>query len=678
MHRRHPSRLFVLLFTLLVASVLSHPLAMAQVAPTISGADLSLMDRSVAPGDDFYRYANGRWLDTAELPEGKSRYGTFGINTEQIDEILLDALLAFEADLTTDTGRARAFYDQILDVDTRNDLGIEPIQPILDEIMSISSIEEGLEFQAEAWNYRLQGLFYPAAMPGAEDSSVYVGYIFDSDLSLPSFWDYLDESPEGDELREEWVSATAALLQELGYSRREARLAAQTVLDLETAMALQMWYIPGGDVHQRNIHFSLDELQDLSPAIDWEAYVEISALPDDLTELYTFDPIYLESLEDILDDADPLALQYLFASQLAWSSANYLTIDMFEIAQIFDYEVVRGIDAEPNLEEFAFLATTDLFPDVFGQVYVDAAFTPEMKAEVEDLVDHILEAFRIRLQQNTWMSDETRERAIEKLDLITPQVGYPEVWATYEEVEIGESALETRLSIHDRNVANDAGAVGATVINDLWDTPAQEVNATYYQSANSIVIPAGILRAPFYDPNASFAANYGGIGMVIGHEITHAFDNDGADFDGHGNLVFWWEQEDYDAFSELSAMVSDQYEEIELDSGLSINGDLTLGENIADMGGVQAAYLGLVLALEDAGTPITRDQQRDFFIAYAQLWRSISTFEYESWLVKNDPHSPGEIRAVQPLRNMEEFHEAFNITRGDNEFLPRADRIVIW
>ncbi len=678
MHRRHPSRLFVFLFALLVASTLGQPLAVAQVAPLATGADPSLMDRSVDPGDDFYRYANGRWLDTTELPEGDSSYGPFGMNTDDIDVILLDALLGFEADPTTDTGRARAFYDQILDIDTRNDLGIEPIESILDEIMAISSIDEGLEFQAQAWNYRLQGLFYPSAAPNVENSEVYVGYIQDSDLSLPSFWDYHDNTPEGDELREEWVAATAALLQELGYSRREARLAAETVLELETAMALQMWYIPRGDEHPWNIHYTLDELQDLSPAIDWAAYVQESALPDDVTVLYTYDPIYLGALEDILADADPLALQYLFASQLAWTAGNYLTLDMFDIIQTYEYQVVRGLDTEPDLEEFAFSATTDFFPDVFGQVYVEAAFSPEMKADVEDLVDHILDAFRIRLEQNAWMSDDTRERALEKLDLITPQVGYPDVWATYEDIEIGASAQDTRLSIHDHRVAHDAGVVGTTVTNDIWDTPAQEVNATYYGAANSIVIPAGILRAPFYDPNASLAANYGGIGVVIGHEITHAFDDDGAEFDGHGNLVFWWDQADYDAFSELSAMVSDQYEEIELASGLSVKGDLTLGENIADMGGVQAAYVGLVLALDDAGTPITRQQQRDYFIAYAQIWRSITTPEYEKWLVGNDPHSPGEIRAVQPLRNMAEFHEAFDITRADEEFLPRGDRIVIW
>ena len=678
MHRRHPSRLLVVLFTLFVASILSQPLAFAQDAPVISGADTTLMDRSVEPGEDFYRYANGRWLDTAVLPEGESRYDTFGINSEEIDAILLDALLGFEPNTTTDTGRARAFYDQLLDTGMRDALGTTPIQPVLDRIMGITSIDEGLDFQSEAWNYRLQGLFYPGAMPGAEDSSVYVGYIHDSDLSLPSFWDYLDETPEGDALREEWVTATAALLEHLGYSRREARTAAETVLELETAMALQMWFIPEGDVHQRNIHFSLAELQDLSPAIDWEAYVELSALPDTTTELYTLDPMYLESLEDILADADPLALQYLFASQLAWSSANYLTIDMFDIAQTFENEVVQGIDAEPNLEKSALRATVELFPDVFGQAYVAAAFTPEMKAEVEDLVDHILAAFRIRLQQNAWMSDETRERAIEKLDLITPQIGYPDRWATYDDVVIGESPLTTRLSLHDRSMALGAATVGTPVTNDLWSTHAHEVNASYFQSANSIVIPAGILRAPFYDPHAPLATNYAGIGMVIGHEITHAFDNDGADFDGHGNLVFWWEQEDYDAFSELSAMVSDQYEEVELASGLAVNGDLTLGENIADLGGVQAAYLGLVLALDDAGTPIGSQQQRDFFIAYAQLWRSIQTNEYEAWLVENDSHCPGEIRAVQPLRNMEEFYTAFGISRSDEEFLPRTDRIVIW
>ena len=682
MHHRHPSRFLVFIIGLVLASTLTQSLAVAQVAPFLPGSpsiELTLMDRSVDPADDFYRYANGRWLDTAELPEGEYRYGPFNENTNEVDEILFDVLLDFEPDQSTDAGKARSFYDQIVDEERRADLGVTPIQPVLDEIMAITSIEEGLEFQMGAYNYRLQGLFYPATAPNVENSEILAGYIADSDLSLPSFWDYLDHSDEGDELKEEWITATATLLEELGYSPREAHTAAEAVLEFETDMARAMWRIPEDDgTHPWNVHRTLDELQDLSPAIDWETYVAESALPDDLDVLYLQDLLYLEALDGILADADPLVLQYLFATQLAWLSANYLTMDMFEVAQDFESRVVNGIDAEPDLEVFAYQATTQNFPDVFARAYVEEAFSPATKAEVEDLVQHMIDAFRLRIENNEWMSAETKAKAIEKLDLLTVQVGYPEQWASYADITLGDSAWETRQGIHTRELETDIGRVGQAFDRFAWTSPAHEVNAYYTPSSNTITIPAGILRAPFYDPNASLATNYGGIGMAIGHEITHAFDNDGAEFDGHGNLVFWWQQDDYDAFSELSAELSDQYSAIELPSGLSVDGDLTLGENIADLGGLQVAYGGLVMALADAGTPITREQQREFFIANAQLWRSISTPEYEEWLVLNNPHAPGAVRAVQPLRNMDAFYEAFDITRTDDEYLPPADRIVIW
>ncbi|HYJ13511.1 MAG TPA: M13 family metallopeptidase, partial [Thermomicrobiales bacterium] len=583
MHHRHPSRFLVFIIGLVLASTLTQSLAVAQVAPFLPGSpsiEFTLMDRSVDPADDFYRYANGRWLDTAELPEGEYRYGPFNENTNEVDEILFDVLLDFEPDQSTDAGKARSFYDQIVDEERRADLGVTPIQPVLDEIMAITSIEEGLEFQMGAYNYRLQGLFYPATAPNVENSEILAGYIADSDLSLPSFWDYLDHSDEGDELKEEWVTATATLLEELGYSPREAHTAAEAVLEFETDMARAMWRIPEDDgTHPWNVHRTLDELQDLSPAIDWETYVAESALPDDLDVLYLQDLLYLEALDGILADADPLVLQYLFATQLAWLSANYLTMDMFEVAQDFESRVVNGIDAEPDLEVFAYQATTQNFPDVFARAYVEEAFSPATKAEVEDLVQHMIDAFRLRIENNEWMSDETKAKAIEKLELMTVLVGYPDEWTSYENVIIGDSVYETMQNIYTLTNARTLGEVGGPIDRSEWPMSAFEINAAYIPTQNAIVFPAGVLQSPFFDPNADLAFNYGGIGAVIGHEITHAFDISGSQYDGYGNLVEWWTPEDYDAFSALNAQVIAQYDELEVLPDLFVDGELTITEN---------------------------------------------------------------------------------------------------
>jgi putative endopeptidase len=680
MHRHQPSRLLALLVGLLLANAIGQPFA-AQVAPLTPGIDLTLMDRSVDPGDDFYRYANGRWQDTTDLPAGYSRYDPYTETADRVDEVLIDILYGLDPDSTTDDGKARSFFDQMIDENTRNEQGIAPIQPLVDDIMAISSIAEGLTFQPRAHSLQLQGIFQPLVFPNIEDSSVLSAYIANPDLSLPTFHDYFDLTPEGDSIREGWVDATAELLQELGYSRREARTAAEMVLAFETELANAMWLEPlatDADTHVWNVQRTLEELQDIAPAIDWPAYVAASPFPADLDVIYFDDIRYIEALDDILADAEPLTLQYLFASQLAWLSADYLTTEMFTIASDFMWGTAFDLEVEPDVYGFAYYTMLESFPDVFGQAYVEQAFPPAARADAEELVNHIIDAFRLRIQHNEWMSEATKAKAIEKLDLISIRVGYPDQWASYADVVIGDSAWETMQNIQQVTTNAELGQAGSPFDRDAWNSPAYEVNAWYYFPTNSITIPAGILQAPFYDPNASLAYNYGGIGMTIGHEITHAFDSDGAQFDGHGNLVFWWEQDDYDAFSELSAEVSSQYAAIDLPSGLSIDGDLTLGENIADLGGVQVAYDGLVLALEELGTPITREQQREFFIAYAQSSRAITTPEYEEWLLLEDTHSPDAVRAVEPLRHMDAFYAAFNITRTDDEYLPPTDRIVIW
>jgi putative endopeptidase len=350
---------------------------------------------------------------------------------------------------------------------------------------------------------------------------------------------------------------------------------------------------------------------------------------------------------------------------------------MFEIADEFN-SLLSGIDSEPDVLSSAFFATLTAFPDVFGQEYVDRTFSPEAKAEIEALVDHLIEAFRLRIENNEWMSEETKAKAIEKLDLMTVLVGYPDQWTSYENVTIGDSVYETMQNIYTLTNTRTLGEVGGPIDRTEWPMSAFEVNAAYVPTQNAIVFPAGVLQSPFFDPTADLAFNYGGIGAVIGHEITHAFDISGSQFDGYGNLVEWWTPEDFDAFSELNAQVIAQYEEIEALPDLFVNGELTITENVADMGGIQVAYDGLVMALNDAGTPITESDQQRFFIAWAQVWRRVTTPEFTRLLVTTDEHAPGEVRAVQPLRNMDQFFETFDITEGDDEYLDPDDRVVIW
>ena len=676
--------LIILLTTLMLVGgaaqpVLATRMLSLQTSMDKPGIDVAGMDRSVSPGENFYDYANGTWMADTELPAGYPVYGSFDEAADRTNEILVEILFGLEPDDDTDGGKARALFDMMTDTDERDDQGIAPIQDLLDEIMDITSIEDGLVFQEKADTVQLLGLFGPYASSSPTDATESVAWLAGPMLSLPSEDYYLDDSEESQAVRDAWVAATTDLLREMGYSRREAREAARLVLEFETELAsiktpdaeLQ------ADWSASATPYTLDDLAEIFPDFDWEGFVEETSLPDDTDTLYVDDIAYLSSLPDVLADADPLVLQYLFATQLAWYAADYLTLDMFEIADGFN-SVLSGVDSDPDVLSTAFFTTLSSFPDVFSKEYVERAFSPEAKAEIEALVDHLIDAFRIRIQNNEWMSDATKAKAIEKLDLMTVMVGYPDQWVSYDNIELGDSAYETLQNIYDVVNGKALGEVGGPIDRSEWPMTAFETNAAYIPTMNAIVFPAGILQSPFFDPEADLAFNYGGIGAVIGHEITHGFDASGAQFDGYGNLVQWWTPEDYDAFSELNAQVVAQYDEIEVLPGLYVNGELTLTENVADMGGVQVAYDGLEMALDDAGTPITESDQQRFFIAWAQVWRTLATPEYTRLLVATDEHAPGPVRAVQPLRNMNQFFETFDIVRGDDEFLPDADRVVIW
>ena len=683
MNRFAPRSLIVLLTALMLLGTAAHPVLATrmlslQTGMDKPGIDVAGMDRSVNPGDDFYAYANGTWMEETELPAGYPIFGSFDEASDRTNEVLVEILFDLEADDDTDGGKARTLFDMMSDTEERDDQGIEPIQDLVDEILAISSIEDGLVFQEKADTLQLVGLFGPYASSSPTDATQAVAWLYGPHLTLPTDY-YLDDSEDAQDIRDAWIDATTALLRELGYSRRDAREAAELVLQFETELAriktpdaaLQ------NDRSSSSTPYTLDELAEIFPDFDWQAFVEETDLPDDVDSLYVDDIEYLRNLSEVLDEADPLILQYLFASQLAWYAADYLTMDMFEVADEFN-SLLIGTESNPDVLSTAFFTTLTAFPDVFGQEYVDRAFSPEAKAEIEALVDHLIDAFRIRIENNEWMSDETKAKAIEKLDLMTVLVGYPDEWTSYENIEIGDSPYETMQTIYDATNSKALGEVGGPIDRTAWPMNAFDVNASYIPTINAIVFPAGILQSPFFDPNADLAFNYGGIGAVIGHEITHGFDASGAQFDGYGNLVQWWTQEDYDAFSELNAQVVAQYDEIEVLPGLNVNGELTLTENVADMGGVQVAYDGLEMALDEAGTPITESDQQRFFVAWAQVWRRIATPEYTRLLVSSDEHAPGEVRAVQPLRNTDVFFDTFGITRSDDEYLAPEDRIVVW
>lgn len=661
------------------------PNASPEAESLVHGIDPADMDPAVAPGDDFNQYANGGWLARTELPADLPAYGVFDEIGDQVDADLVEIVNGLQPDPTTPDGKARSLYDQVLDTDARNKDGVTPLEPILTEIASIDSIEDGLVFQQQADNYQLGGLFSVWASASPDDATINVGNLYGPNLSLPSE-DYYGDGEDYTAVRDAWIETTAQLLVQIGYSEDEARTAAEAVIAFESELVKiktpdnELWSDP---VAQNNPR-TLDELAKILPSFDWNAFIFETHVPDDTESFVVIDLPYLEKLQGVLDTADPMVLKYLFDTQLIWTYADSLTTDIEDLAFSFRGPVLLGVSEQQPAEKRALDSVETWFPDTLSHLYVDQHFSPEAKADVENMVDNLIAAFRIRIEHSTWMSPETQQAALEKLDLMVAEVGYPSQFDDYNSIVIGKSLFDTVLNAYDASNEIWLGSIGQPVDRGEWFQAAFEVNAGYDPTRNMIMFPAAILQPPFYDPEAPAAVNYGAIGSVIGHEITHGFDLGGSQYDGYGNVVSWWTDEDFAAFSELNNQVVAQYSALEALPGLPVDGQLTVGENVADLGGVQIAWDALMIDLGDTATP-TADvpgesltPAEEFFLAWARSWREIATPEYITYLVSADSHSPAEIRAVQPLRNTDQFFEVFGITEGNPEYLAPGDRIVIW
>jgi predicted metalloendopeptidase len=662
------------------ASPIGSPEASPVAEVSLHGIQIENLDLTVDPGDDFYRFANGGWLDRTELPGSAPAYGVFDELNDKVTAELQEVVFGLDADPTSDTGKVKVVYDQFTNEEERDANGIAPIQPILDEIATIDSIEAGLTFQQTAQLDEL-GLFYLFSDSALDDATANIGWFGPAALHLPDREYYLDESEDGEAIRQAWVDSTTQLFMILGYSETEAAAAAEQVLAFETEIAkITTPSEAYNDPATYNNPRTVAELEALLPDFDWAAWFAALGVTDPGT-INVLDLTWLEGIAAVLAAAEPDTLKNFFTAQLVWDNAAYLSIDIADISFAFNGGVLQGVTERRPIEERGIFAVQGIFPDALGQAYVADAFPPESKAAIEELVANLITAFGERIRNSTWMSEETKTKALEKLDLMSVKVGYPDTWKSYADVEVGDSLFASVHSAQQLATKEDLAKIGTPVDRSEWLMGAFEVNAYYNPSLNEIVFPAAILQAPFFDPEADLASNYGAIGTVIGHEITHGFDASGSNYDGFGNVVQWWTEEDAAAFDALNAEVVEQYNAIEVLPDLFIDGELTVTENVADMGGVQTAYDALLVALgEDASVdaPWFLTQQQRFFIAASTTWREKSTDEFVEFLVATDSHSPALARSVQPLKNTDAFYEAFDIGEGDPEYLPPEDRIVIW
>ena len=652
----------------------------------IPGIILENMDTSVDPKDDFYNYVNGNWMKTNTIPDDESRWGGFGVlrktTRQDVLEIIKTAQINDNYKEGSDQKKALLIFETKLDTIARNKAGIKPIQHLLDAIEGITNIDELQTVYAT-----ITGISAPfagiGANPDLNDSSVNTAWVFPGGLGLQRDY-YIDQDDKTKDIRKDYLKHVSKMFQFIGYNATDADNAAILVLDLETKLAEpRLDKVQSRDIRNFNNPMTIDELESLTPSMNWNKLVLDLGIKKSLDQVLVMQPKYMEELNNVLENTSINDLKTLMKWSTIDNSANYLTTEIEKTNWDFYSKRLYGSKAQRPAEERALGTVNSSVGEAIGQLYVDAKFPPEAKLKAEKMIANVIEAFQIRIQNLDWMSEITKTKAIEKLDKFTVKIAYPDKWKDYSELEInkGNSFAENMFAVSKWNFNQNISEIGKPVDKSEWGMSPQTVNAYFNPLNNEIVFPAAILQPPFYNYTADEAVNYGGIGAVIGHEISHAFDDSGARFDGDGNVNNWWTESDLKEFEKRGNALAEQYSSLEVLDGVFINGKFTLGENIGDLGGVLGAYDGLQLHIKENGRPEPIDgfsAEERFFMSWATVWRTLIREDALRSQITTDPHSPGYNRATQPLKNVDAFYEVFGVKEGDNMYIAPENRVRIW
>ena len=661
----------------------------------VPGINLDYMDTSVAPNQDFFNYVNGTWLKTNEIPADRTRWGSFDELREKTDADALNILksaMSENKDMEkitvlpgSDQEKAVEFFQTIMDTVSRDNQGIDPLKPYLAKIENIKNIEDLQAYLIEMEPQGGAGFFGFGVGSHPKNSNLNTAYLGGGSLGLSRDY-YVDQDEDTKEKRELYRAHIARMLQYIGEDEATAKTKADEILDFETKMAEpRMTKEERRDPRKRFNPKSIEELNNMTSSIDWKAYFNgIGATTID-TVIVT-DPGYFKALDAIFKENNVQVWKDYLNWTLVRSAANQLTTDMETANWEFYSRDLRGSKEQRPREERALGTLNATIGEALGKLYVDKMFPPEAKEKAEKMIQNIMVAFENRIQNLDWMTPETKEKAIEKLNKMTVKIAYPDKWKDYSELEVksveeGGSYFENLNHVSEWNFKEDLNKLGKPVDKSEWLMAPQIVNAYFMPPYNEIVFPAAILQPPFYNYHADEAVNYGGIGAVIGHEISHCFDDSGSRYDADGNLNNWWTEEDLEQFTALGKELSAQYSNVNALPDVKLNGDFTLGENIGDLGGVNAAYDGLQLYLAENGRPENIDgftPEQRFFMSWATVWRTKYTEDALRNQIKTDTHSPGMYRAVMPLQNIDAFYEAFNIQETDNMYLAPEKRVKIW
>jgi len=648
--------------------------------------DPTNMDLSVRPGDDFYQFANGAWMKDHPIPGEFSRYGAFEelieMNLNDLHTIMKEA--AHKTNLPPDSNFRKIgdFYATGMDEAKIETEGLTPLKPEFEKISQIKSIKDVQHTVAYLHKYNISPLFNFFPEQDFKNSDMYIGWLYQGGLGLPDRDYYTDKSPRSEEIRMEYIKHVQRMFELLGDSSDIAAQNAQTVMNIETRLAK----VSMTRVEQRNPKaiynpITLMNLQRLTPNYNWVGYFKGIGL-DNPGTLNIGQPKFFKEIDKMIAQVSVDKWKTYLRWNLINETAGYLNSDFVDTNFGFYGKFLTGAKELRPRWKRVLETTSRSLGEAVGQIYVETYFPPEARERALDLVMNLKDAYTERIKKLDWMSAETKLKALDKLNAFTVKIGYPDKWIDYSSIEINrKSYMINVFNARSFEFNRDKNKIGKPVDKTEWQMTPQTVNAYYNPASNEIVFPAAILQSPFFNFRADDPVNYGAIGAVIGHEMTHGFDDQGRQYDKDGNLNDWWTKEDEIKFNKRIKILIEQADAYAAIDTFKINGKLTLGENIADLGGLTIAYDALKMAMKknppdkviDGFTP----EQR-FFLSWAQVWRSNIRRENQLLRLKTDVHSPAKYRTNGPLSNLPPFFTAFNVHESDKMYRPEDQIAKIW
>ncbi|MFI6827938.1 M13 family metallopeptidase [Kribbella sp. NPDC050241] len=635
---------------------------------------------TVRPQDDLYRHANGPWLAEHEIPADKAIYGAFHAlwdTAEQDVRAIVEKTVAAGHPDGSEARKIGDLYGSFMDEDTIERLGAEPIAEQLALVRAIEDVPGLVSALGQLELQGVPGLFHYWVDADAKKSDEYVVYLMQGGLSLPDESYYREDNFAGE--RTAYVAHVARMLELAGLP--DPAGSAERIMELETRIAGHHWdRVKNRDVTLTYNKVDRSSLETLTPEFDWSVWLAGAGVPEGAFEqVVVREPDFFTGAAAAVQDAGLDRWKEWLSWRIVHSAAPLLSRAFVDENFAFYGKTLTGAPELRERWKRGVGVVEQALGEALGQLYVAEHFPPAAKARMVELVQNLVEAYRQRIETLDWMGADTRQRALDKLGTFMPKIGYPDKWKDYSALEIDPADLfgNVRRSVAVET-ARDLAKLGQPMDRTEWKMTPQTVNAYYNPRMNEIVFPAGILQPPFFDLDADDAVNYGAIGAVIGHEIGHGFDDQGSKYDGDGNLNDWWTDADRTAFEQRTDKLVAQYDVLEPAEtpGQHVNGKLTLGENIGDLGGLSIAYVAYQLSLDGAEPP-EADGQR-FFISWAHAWSTKTRPEEAARRLAIDPHSPPEFRCNAVVKNIDQFHQTFNSTEGDGMWLAPEERVRIW